>query len=302
MIRSAPLVALSVALLLAACAERPTPARPPASVVDRLDQVIDGEPVLAMVDGSRIGELDLTINLERTLGDAYAQLADAGVEEKVLESMIASRAIALRSLADMGEEDRAALEKRVAQFREELLVKQYLVDHADPHTVTTTQIEDYYAKNTEEFAGDVERLYEIVTVTPAAYERDPAQGIRVVSRGKTSDDWRALARESVDGPATERLAHSYRTLVGDEHEGAIEQAVLGLEVGRMSRLVFSGGAPYLVRLLEETRHDPIPLEQARAAIKRKLLPASVRRSVREISEQVLDDSDVVLSASADATD
>ena len=91
--------------------------------------------MLATVNGSRIGELDLDINLVRTLGDAYPQFADTGAQEQVLQSMIASRAIAMKRLASLSTDEQVLLEKRVAQFREELLVKQYLVDNGNPQSV-----------------------------------------------------------------------------------------------------------------------------------------------------------------------
>ena len=286
---SAPALLLG-ALLAAGCADRPPGLGAALPAPTALDRVTDGEPVLATVGGSRIGETDLAMAMARTLGDAYGQLADGNVEATMLESMIASRAIALEAFAEMDADERAAIDKRVGAFREELLVKRYLVDHAEPHTVTAEAVADYYEDHPEEFEGTLERLYEIVTVAPEAYERDAREAIALVSRAKTRDDWRALATETADEPVA--VGHSYRTLVGDAPVGPIEEAVVALEAGETSRLVVSGGAPYLVRLLEVTRGDPVPLEQARADIRRKLLPRRVRDAVRTLSDAVLERTEV----------
>lgn len=72
---------VSVLLLLGAssCSQNTEPrslaAEPHPGATDSLDKVQVDERVLATVNGSRIGEQDLTINLIRTLGDAYPQFS-----------------------------------------------------------------------------------------------------------------------------------------------------------------------------------------------------------------------------------
>ena len=264
---------------------------------DVLDQVQDDETVLATVNGSRIGELDLSINLVRTLGDAYPQFADANTEEQVLQSMIASRAIAMKHLASLSPDEQVSLEKRVAQFREELLVKQYLLDNGKPQTVDAQQVAAYYDDNPEEFAGSEERLYERMTIDSARYANEPAAALQSLNRGKTHDDWRALAVETEHEPYP--VVHSFQTLIGDTAQGAIEAAVLTLQERQVSRVVISDGAPYLARLVEITQQPAIPLIQAQADIRQRLLLSTVRDSVRTVSRDVVAESDVVLLQSSD---
>ena len=262
----------------------------------RLEFVQPDEQVLATVNGSRIGEEDLAINMARTLGDSYAQLMDSDVENKVLESMIASRAIALRSLDEMEDFDKVSLEKRVMQFREELLVKAYLLDHAEPDVVSQENIRTYYENNPEEFAGQKERLYEIVTVSRADYQRNSQAALQAVSLAKTYDDWQQLARDSLADDSLVTVAHSFQTQVGKNAKSAIDKVVIEMSEGEMSKVLIDNGAPYLIRLREVTQTQPIPIEQARADIKRKLLPASIRKSVKSVSNTVLETTDVVLTS------
>lgn len=267
----------------------------PAS--DVLDQVQVDETVLASVNGSRIGELDLTLNLLRTLGDSYNQMSDTGVEEQVLQSMIASRAIAIKSLESMSQDEKISLEKRVAQFREELLVKQYLLENAEPEAVTAEQIEAYYNDNPDQFSGKKEWLYELVTVDSAIYKKQTNAALQSLNRAKTHDDWRALASNTEQQAIS--VSHSYQTFTGDVPQGAIQEAVVKLNESQMSRIIISDAAPYLVRLLEVSKQPPVPLTQARASIRKKLLPASIKTSVRAISESAVAQSNVVLSQASE---
>ena len=295
------LVLCLVAVGLSACTRNATDTAPIVAqaqpTTDVLDQVQEDETVLATVNGSRIGELDLTINLVRTLGDAYPQFADAKAQEQVLQSMIASRAIAMKRLASLSTDEQVSLEKRVAQFREELLVKQYLVENGRPQTVNAQQVATYYEDNPEEFTGSTERLYELLTIDPENYSNEPALALQSLNRAKTHDDWRVLAAESEQ--EAHPVVHSFQTLIGDTAQGAIEAAVLKLNEGELSRVVISNSAPYMARLLEVAQQPVIPLIHAKADIHKRLLMATVRESVRTVSDEVVAESDVVLSQSGD---
>lgn len=285
-VRNCVIVLLSVAFI-GGCSRTEPEFSAALPLVDPLDRVAADEVVLATVGGSRIGASDLTLRLARTLGDDYGQLVDVNVEQTMLESMIASRALALEALGEMDEFERVSLEKRVAQFYEELLVKRYLVAHADGGNVTADQVTAYYKANPKEFAGNTTRVFEVVTVSPDTYRRDSVAAIAAVSRAKTHDDWSALAVQSAATSDGLRLGHGVKTLIGDQADGPIEAAVLELASGQKSRVIISDGAPYIVRLVEQREDEPESLASARADIRRKLLPRSVRDSVRALSEEVL---------------
>jgi len=196
-------------------------------------------------------------------------------------------------------EERVSLEKRVARYREELLVKDYLLNNAEPNTITSEAIKNYYEENPEEFAGAEERLYEIVTVSPEIYKSDSKSALDTLQLAKTHDDWRLLTRDVADERV--KLLHGYESVIStNDQTTSIEKAVSSLNAGQMSRVIIQDGAPYLVRLLEIKQGNPIPLSQARASIKRKLLPATVRESVRQVSDSVLANSEVVLAGSPES--
>jgi len=266
-----------------------------AATIDvSLDIVQADETVMATVNGSRIGELDFEINLDRTIGDAYGVLVGDEVHDTVLQSMVTSRAIAMKALAAMDDDDRIALEKRVAQFREELLVRDYLLAHSAPESISPESILRYYNENPEEFSGEVIKVVEVLTVSPDQYRSDSQRTMESLSLGKTHNDWRVLATDSQNDESLIPLSHRLLTLEGDRARGRIEEVAQQLQLHEISRIVISDDAPYLLRVADIKPAIPIPFEQAADDIRRKLLPKNVRNAIRTVSKQVLSESQVVL--------
>ncbi|CAG0887846.1 unnamed protein product [Cyprideis torosa] len=279
-------------LTLGACSKNDTPT-PPAEPAPAAPEVTMGwldpnEELLATVNGSVIGSDDLSVYMARTIGSDYRAVSDPQIEQRVLESLVASRAIALTELAQMPLEERLLLEKRVAQFREELLVKRYLLENAKPNTISNEDIKQYYDNNPQEFAGREERRYELLTISPQDYKKDSELAIDLISRGKTSHNWSELANQeaasSTQG-STVKLQHNTLTLTLDDKPSlsAIDKVVASLTIGEMSRVVFEAGAPYIVRLLDIKQEPAKSLEQARSEISKRLLPASIKKSVKAIN-------------------
>lgn len=257
--------------------------------------VLNGEEdLLATVNGSPIGRDDLAVYTSRTIGSSYAGLTDNKIEERILQSLVASRAIAQAQLKLMANDDINLLEKRVAQFREELLVKRYLLDNADPHSISDAEIKRYYEKNLAEFNGQQERRYELLTVPKLDYKKAPKAAMDLLSHAKTESEWAAyvLSDEATQN-AGPKLQHNILNTIGSDNLSQVETAVTALAVGKMSRIILENGSPYIVRLLDIKQKPAKTLVQARAEISKRLLPASIKKSVKSISEQVLAESTVI---------
>lgn len=257
--------------------------------------VLNGEEdLLATVNGSPIGRDDLAVYTSRTIGSSYAGLTDNKIEERILQSLVASRAIAQAQLKLMANDDINLLEKRVAQFREELLVKRYLLDNADPHSISDAEIKHYYEQNIAEFNGQQEHRYELLTVPKLDYKKAPKAAMDLLSHAKTESEWAAyVLSDEVTQNAGPKLQHNILNTIGSDNLSQVETAVTALAVGKMSRIILENGSPYIVRLLDIKQKPAKTLVQARAEISKRLLPASIKKSVKSISEQVLAESTVI---------
>lgn len=256
-----------------------------------LDTVRPGELGLASVNGSVIGSEDLSVYIARTIGSDYSGFTDANLEKNVLQSFIASRAIAQKSLQSMSDDERVTLEKRVAQFREELLVKRYLLENVTPEAISNEDIRAYYDNNQDEFSGKKERLYEFLTVSPEQYTSDPAAAMALIASAKTESDWAKLTAKGNQSDSVILLRNT-QSFVGGGSGSAIEKAVLGLAPTKLSKVVFENGSPYIAKLLRIEKLPAKSFEEARTEISRRLLPAHIKETVKKISAEVLASAEV----------
>ncbi len=256
-----------------------------------LDTMRPGEVGLASVNGSVIGSEDLSVYIARTIGSDYSAFTDANLEKNVLQSFIASRAIAQKSLQNMSDDERVMLEKHVAQFREELLVKRYLLENVTPDAISNEDIRAYYEQNIGEFSGEEERLYEFLTVSPEQYKADPAAAMALIASAKTESDWAKLSAEKNKTSGISLLRNT-QSFTGDGSGSAIEKAVLGLAPMKLSKVVFENGAPYIAKLLKVEKTPAKSFDEARAEISRKLLPARIKEAVKKVSAEVLATAEV----------
>jgi hypothetical protein len=243
------------------------------------------DEVLVRVDDTVISRYDLTRSLERTFGDPSGAGIDAEGQRKVLDALVTSRAIALSRERELDEEERAALERRVAAYREELLVEQYLGKHAPPKPVSEAAIETYYQQHRDRFGAAKVRRYELVTSDGAlpAQQRDTV--LKALVGAKNQTDWSAWVQ--TQRAAKLPVAHSR----GLGNEAALHprlrQLITALPPGQVSELTMIEGRPYLVRVTAVDELPVRPLSEVASEIRQILAPMQLRESIQTVRQTAL---------------
>jgi len=286
---------ISMAAYMTSCTEaqntaeqtRPETAKPAAQMV-----VLEGDDiVLARVDGEPITRYDVEQTIQSTLGQVSAARLDEQGRRKVLDSLVASRAIARVQKAEMTPEDLAALDKKVGAYREQLLVKQYLAEHAAPQPVTGDMVRDYYEAHPEHFGARTIRSYEMLAgkrrlTTP---ERDDL--IYALQGAAEKNDWQpwvqTLQRQGYpigyrQGQVDEKLLHPQ-----------LRELMSSIQKGETSRLIFVDGRAYIVRIVDEKQIAPRPLNDVSGEIRKALVPVQLKKAVKQASDQVLQTTEVI---------
>lgn len=247
--------------------------------------------VLAQVNSSQITQYDVDLAARSLLGKASGDALDAQAKRKLLESMVQARAIAQKREAELNSNQRAQLDKQVAAYREELLVKQYLSKHTKPKPVSAEIVARYYEQNPERFGAEKVRAYELITSPRELTDAERTPLMAALRDPAAHKDWSSWCAEL----QKKRMALVYErgTTQHGVAQPTLRQLIAQLDVGASSRLTFVDGRPYLVRVTEETRSPAKPLAAVSSEIRETLMPMQVKQSVEAASAVVMKDARVV---------
>lgn len=259
--------------------------RPPRKVV-----LPDDNVVLAEVGGAPITRYDLERTLKSTLGEGSGpQLGEQG-RKKLLESLVQSKAISQAREEEMSATELAQLDKKVAAYREDLLVKQYLSRHTRPRPLTEAKVKAYYEQHAERFGGKQVRSYELIATTAPVAAAGRKALMAALSEAKQQADWAAAVKQ------LQTAGHRVELRRGTTEEAVLHtklrSLLQGLPLDRTSDLTFVEGRAYVARITQERAGALKPLSEVSAEIRRTLAPAQLKHSVKQAAEQVMKDAKV----------
>ncbi|TBV01910.1 hypothetical protein [Phytopseudomonas dryadis] len=263
---------------------------------DRPSAQVEVEPsaTLATVDGGSVTRAQLELAIERTLGESAPLFASEEVERKILDSLVASRAMALLAERELSASEKVQLELKVQAYREEMLVRHYLERNATPEPVSNERVADYYARHAEEFGGGVEKSFEIIASDRPLDDARRVELIGLLSAEvQASSDWQArVTRWRAEGKPLEYRSNRLKPeLLEQPLRGLVESTAAGsvAPLYVKERLL-------LVRVLEERRLPAQPLSQVSGQIREKLAPQALKQAVKSLSGKAIEAVEVQYSS------
>ncbi|WP_144391293.1 peptidylprolyl isomerase [Pleionea sediminis] len=246
---------------------------------------------LVKVNGDVISSEDLESAIERTVGELAAFQLDESGRQKVLESLVLSRAMADKQLSLMTEEEVASIDSQVKAYREELLAKLYLKNNLTPIPVTEEMVKEYYENNPDKFGGKTVRSYEVVKANSKVSGEARKKIMSSLSDIAKEPQW----QDKVQQLKQQGFGVSYA-------KGAVTQGVLnskvdsiiqGLPLQEASSVHFVDGIPMILRVVKEQKVSPKPLAEVRNDIRKSLAPIQLRKAVKKASKEILAEAKVV---------
>ena len=241
--------------------------------------------VIARVDDSNVTEEQLELAISRTLGETAAFISDPNINRKILDSLVASRAMALEQEKSMSDEMLAELELKVQAYREELLVKAYIQQQAQPEPVTPAMVSAYYKDHPEEFGGQKLKTFEVIST----YKQPKEEQQRAVAKAFREIDQKVDWQQSSRQMKSEAFPVRYQklTMQVDLLEQPMRSLVESTAPGQVSPLNINGQL-MRVKVISQQQLPPKPLQEVAAEIRQKLAPIRFRKKVRELSRQALE--------------
>lgn len=238
--------------------------------------------VLARVAGQAITQEQLDITMERTFGGSLAYFTNEDVENKVLQSLVGSKAIAIASAKELDPDVKRRIEVQTALYREELLVKEYLAKYAKPSPITANQIENYYQEHLQDFGGDEVLTFEYIS----SYEQiDP----------KTRDELKAsLGSAAVDNWEDWVSKNKHRAPIKYK-KATLKTKLLDQPLRRILRRAeesvpeyhFDNGRWTVARVLAKQQAAAKPLSEVSAEIRKRLAPINMKAAIKKVTDKAI---------------
>ena len=240
--------------------------------------------VVATVNGEPITQADVDFMLERMLSNQAMVQVDEVLRKKVLDSLIASKAMKLQVQSAMAPEEVARVKQLIKSYEEELYVKEYLAKNVTPEPVTQEMVLAYYDSHQSEFGAETIRDFQLLVLRDVADEKKRDSVLAAVASIKLSADWRSKAKELVQ-------KHGLQFQEGRSKSGLLdknlEQVINRLGQGETSDVIYLDDGIYLARVIQVAQTAPKPLAEVSADIRKKLVAQQLRVAVKKASEGVL---------------
>jgi len=194
----------------------------------------------------------------------------------------------IKSAEDIREGDGAVLRrgaKKIAVYREELLVKQYLAAHAPPEPVSPEMIKEYYDKHPERFGGGQVRRYELLA---SERELSPAERDALIKALASQRGEGGLAAR-VEALRARGLPVVYSSGVGNEEvlHPRLRSLIAALGLNQVSELTFLEQRAFLARVTSVEHFPPKPLQEVHEEIRDTLTPVQIKKAIQKVKDQVL---------------
>jgi hypothetical protein len=245
---------------------------------------------LATVDGTPITEAELQLALEETLGPKASE-ASSAARRKVLESLVATRAIALVARKELSAVDLAEIERKAESYRDDQLVRQYLDKHAPVPPVSDAMVEAYYREHLDQLGGHAVHSYELIASEHEAKGASRAALITALAKAERETDWRKVASDLT------KAGHAVRYESGQLPAANVDQQVAtvieALESGQASKPFFVGERVHLARLLGAHDKSARPIAEVAPMIQRTLRSRLLQEAVKKAGDKAVQAAEIV---------
>lgn len=239
----------------------------------------EGAPI-AVVNGESIHQRHIDVSMTKNFTQVEQLVMNDAVQEKILQSLVASRALADMASKHLEADVKANINIQTQLYREELLLRAYLEAFTSSEPVSDKQVLDYYQKNLALF-GQVD-LYRAKWLL--VDENIPAKDLPNVLKSHHRD-WASLAKERY-------IEFSEQNLALDTLSPALAIVLKQTKVGEVSNAVSENGQTHLFFLQEAIVQPAKPLVQVSSDIRKKLAGGKIRKQLKALTEKALSESAV----------
>lgn len=274
--------AASLCLYLVACG-------PSDQSKDDKNKASTDASAIVTVNGEPITQQDIDLLVDRMFSEADVLMGSDALKDKVIESLVTSRAIKQKALQELDSAEAEKIRQQARAYEEELFVKAYLKNHATPEPVTIEMVQQYYEAHPESFGEEKIRSFELLRAPANVDELVRDNILKSVASIKATKDWPQAAKEWSDKFQLQfQQGRAKKGLLEPELEAAITK----MQKGDTSDIFYIDGQLHLARVIDIQTIPPKPLSEVSADIRRQLAPLQLKKAIKKVSESVRSQSKI----------
>lgn len=250
----------------------------------KVDTAKSSSKVVATVNGEIITQDDVNFLLQKLMSGVPATDADSTLQKKIVDSLIASKAMTIKVKAQLSEAELKDIEQASKNFEEELYVKAYLQKNITPEPVTGAMVKAYYEQNPEQFGAHTTQSFQILKLDASASEEVRNNLLAHVVEIKADKDWgfkKALYEKRFG--LTYQEGNNLPGLLNEK----LSEAISKLGEKQTSNVLALDDGLYLVRVVKVESLGPKALSLVSSSIRKTLAAKQLKTAVKKATEESL---------------
>ena len=247
--------------------------------------------LLAEVDDVKIFQSELDNLLVEMFGEYQALSLDDQSREKALKSLVATKSMAKLAKKELSKEGLEKIDFKVLQYRENLLVNEYVKNNGTMQHISNKMVEDYYYSHLEKFGEMKLPKYELLTtdtILPLESRDEFIHAYQKVNKNK------GLKHIKDKMKSIGIILQHHKGLLGEGvMQSEIENFIQSQQLQKPSDLTFINDRPYIVLIVSVQTKAAEPLSVVRQDIRKNLTVLQLKKAIKTLSEAAVKQSNIV---------
>lgn len=255
---------------------------------------IEQSTILARVNNEVITDEDLHFFINKTFANNSLAIRNKEIKKNILASLVASKAMKIAMQAELSQDEINDIKIKTQHYEEELFIKEYLQQYAIPEPVTSAMISNYYQEHLDQFGQVDVKTVEILQRKTKLNEGERDSILTNLSTINAEKNWQNYAENKGKPLGLSYIKTRFSPGIFDKN---IAEVIEKMQVGDNSKITFVQEQPYIVRVIAKQTLPAKPLSSVNADIRKKLAALQLKKAVKESTEKVLQQVNVVYTES-----
>jgi hypothetical protein len=251
---------------------------------------IEQSKILAHVNNEVITDEDLQFFINKTFTNNSLAIKNKEIKKNILASLVASKAMKIAIQEELSQDKINEIKIKTQHYQEELFIKEYLQQYAIPEPVSSEMIKNYYKGNLSQFGQVAVKTVEILKHKTKLNESERDAILTNLPVINMETNWQNYAENE---GRTLGLSYVKTKFSSGLFDNNLDEVIEGMEVGEQAKIIFVQGQPYIVRVISIQTLPAKPLSSVNADIRKKLAALQLKKAVKESTENVLQQVNVV---------